>query len=237
MKIAYPNHDQYMDIPGKRDTEKWLNAVRAIHNIESSGNNRIAAIKQVTNGWEVVEILDFLNWIKYYEEGSHLKYKMANLWFDNKSPGYFLHVKKPDENNVESPAVFQEDLASKKDIIEKQRAKIIGRLDSAEKLLRTRDGQLFAGKELESLMEAIYQLKKKIQLINKMSTATKLYADMIVKDANILNRKGFSKASNVLYTIAQEISVPATPGVNPMIGGRCSRRTSINGTRNASIRT
>ena len=59
----------------------------------------------------------------------------------------------------------------KETLLRNSAQKIIGRLDSAEKLLRSPEGQAFAGPELEQLMEAIYTLKKKVQLVNKLSVS------------------------------------------------------------------
>lgn len=225
-KKAYPNTDYNTSLSKEHDTQKWLGTVKELYTKEKNGLNRIAAIRQATNGWKIVEIHDFLNWLKYYEQGTHLKYKMAQLWYENGSPGYFLHIKQ-DSKKEENTSVNGEDVdmardtisndistSEKKHIIEKQRSKIIGRLDSAEKLLRTNDGQLFAGKELESLLESIYQLKKKVQMINKISTSTKLYDDMIVREANILNNRGFVKAANILYSLSQS-KMAVTPSPNP----------------------
>ena len=216
-KKAYPNYDQYMHIPGQHNTQKWLQAVQNIYKMEQTGQNRVQSIRQITAGWNLMETYDFLHWLRYYEEGTHLKYKMAQLWYENGAPGYFLHVKpdpvKPAEPTVSGNEIdFARDHAvddnEKRQTIEKQRNKIIGRLDSAEKLLRSPDGQSFAGKELEVLMEAIYQLKKKIQLVNKMSTSTRLYEDMIVREANVLQREGFFKAATWLYSQAQANNPP-----------------------------
>jgi hypothetical protein len=174
-KDAYPNNDHYMHVPGQHDTQKWLEAVKKVYTAEKNGENRVNAIRHATSTWNVMETFDFLNWLKFYEEGAHMKYKFAQLWYENGAPGYFLHVKKDpikDETNevagkdvdaARDEIAEQMTAAEKKQIIEKQRQKIVGRLDSAEKLLRTEDGQLFAGKELESLIEAIYSLKKKVQ--------------------------------------------------------------------------
>lgn len=218
-KKAYPNIDYYMYIPGQHNTDKWLQTVREIYYKEKNGFDRVAAIKQVTNGWNSTETYDFLNWLKYYEGGTHLKYKFAQLWYENGAPGYFLHVK-PDVKK-EEPSIDGKDIdmardaisdeisvSEKKHIIEKQRNKIIGRLDSAEKLLRTHDGQIFAGKELEILLESIYQLKKKIQMINKISISTKLYEDIIVREANILNKKGLIKSADLLFSLSQANNPP-----------------------------
>jgi hypothetical protein len=220
-KEAYPNYEQYMHVPGQHDTKKWLQAVKTVYYKEKDGQNRVLAIRQATNGWNLMEVHDFLNWLKFYEEGNHLKYKKAQVWYENGNPGYFLHIKK-DPPKEEQPAISGRDIdfardeaandipaSEKKKIIEKQRHKIIGRLDSAEKLLRSQDGQMFAGKELESLMEAIYNLKKKIQLVNKLSTSTKLYEDMIIREANGLHKKGFVKASDLLHSVAEETGAPA----------------------------
>jgi hypothetical protein len=212
---AYPNNDQYMYIPGQHNTHKWMQAVREIFAKEKSGDNRVNAIRRVTSGWNIMETFDFLNWLKFHEAGDHMKYKFAQLWYENGEPGYFLHVK-PDPAKEPEPQVSGRDIdfardqsnnnEEKKQLIEKQRNKIIGRLDSAEKLLRSPDGQVFSGKEFESLLEAIYQLKKKIQMVNKVSASTRLYEDMIIREANILSRNGFTKAASVLHSVAQ------TPG-------------------------
>jgi hypothetical protein len=219
---AYPNNDAYMYIPGQRDTQKWLQAVREIYFKEKDGSDRVKAIRQTTSGWNVMETFDFLNWLRFHEAGEHMKYKFAQLWYENQDagPGYFLQIK-PDPVKEPEPQVQGKDIdfardeveesmskSEKKQIIEKQRDKIIGRLDSAEKLVRSPHGQIFSGKEFENLLEAIYQLKKKIQMVNKVSTSTRLYDDMIVREANVLNRNGFIKAADVLYSLAQ------TPGAS-----------------------
>jgi len=216
-KKAYPNYDQYMYIPGQHNTQKWLQTVRDVYKMEQSGQNRVQSIRQATSGWNPMETYDFLHWLRYYEEGNHLKYKMAQLWYENGAPGYFLQIK-PDPPKAPEPTVSGEQIdfardhaiddGQKRQTIEKQRNKIIGRLDSAEKLLRSPDGQTFAGSELEALMEAIYQLKKKIQLVNKVSTSTRLYEDMIVRQANVLQRDGFVKAASWLYNQAQANNPP-----------------------------
>lgn len=216
-KTAYPNYDQYMSYPAPHDTQKWVETVKSIYQMEKSGHSRVASIRQATNGWKITETFDFLNWLRFYEGANHLKYKMAQLWYENGAPGYFLHVK-PDPAKEEEKPVSGKDIdfareestinAEKRQVIERQRNKIIGRLDSAEKLMRAPDGQMLAGPELEAMMEAIYQLKKKIQLVNKISTATKLYDDMIVREANILHRNGFVKAADILYSTAQANNPP-----------------------------
>lgn len=211
-KQAYPNFDQYMNIPGRHDTKKWMYALKDIQYKQSGGLSYKDAVRKATSGWPKMEIYDFLNWLRFYEEGTHMKYKTAQVWYENGQPGYFLHIKKDpdpepepviDANAVNDAREEAEKKEEKKRTIEKQRQKIIGRLDSAEKLLRSPEGQMFAGDELERLMEAIYSLKKKVQLVNKLSVSVRLYEDMIVREANVLSRHGFAKAADLLYSVAQ----------------------------------
>lgn len=215
LRKAYPNTEQYMSIPGAHNTQKWLQAIKEVYYDEQQGMNRQQALRKVTSNWNVTEVYDFLNWLRFYEEGTHLKYKKAQFYYGNADVGYLLPVK---QDPVEKPSTTQQDIdfskdsiiadevsnTEKKRIIEKQRNKIIGRLDSTEKLLRTYEGQLFADKEFESLLESIYNLKKKVQLLNKRSTSTKLYDDLIVREANVLSRNGFVKAAEVIYSLSQD---------------------------------
>jgi len=211
--IAYPNNDQFMNIPGQHNIPKWVQAVKEIYYNEKNGLDRKLSVQKSTSGWNDMEVFDFLNWLKFYEGNEHLKYKKAQSWYVNDSmPGYFLNIKNDQSSSNISPEneianardSLSNELSSseKKRIIEKQRNKLIGRLDSAEKLLRSDDGQLFAGKEFEALLEALYGLKKKIQMINKISISTQIYDDLIIREANKLNKKGFIKASEALYSMA-----------------------------------
>lgn len=227
-KKAYPNYDQYMYIPPQRDTNKWLMALKDIKYKQRAGLPYKEAIRASVQTWNKMEVFDFLNWMKYYEEGAPMKYKFAQVWYENGQPGYFLHIK-PDAPKEEAPVVDTNPVRDaeeeatrqeeKRSVIEKQRSKIIGRLDSAEKLLRSPEGQQFAGAELEQLMEAIYTLKKKVQLVNKLSVSTRLYEDMIVREGNVLKRSGFNKAAAMLYSLAQTAGQSGQAATGQQYGG------------------
>lgn len=154
------------------------------------------------------------------------KIAQMSYWEDVNRAGYFVPM--PQENKADAPQQTnvpqnidklrnQEthpdvSQAQKREVIEIQRNKIIGRLDSAEKLLRSQEGALFAGNEFEGLLEIIYQLKKKIHMVNKLSVSSRLYEDMIVREANILNHKGLIKSASLLHSIAQ--SIPSAAEAN-----------------------
>lgn len=243
MKIAYPNYDQYINFSPPRDTQKWIETVKNMFHHIHMGVDKTAAFNTVTAGWDKMEKLDFQNWLKFYEENTHKKYSSENLksssiktaqvgyWEDINRAGYFvpLHQESTllDTNKIDQQIDFAVNPEtntntaenSKKEIIENQRSKILSRLDSAEKLLRSTDGHIMAGNELASLMRAIYDLKERIHVVNKKSASTRLYEDMIAREANVLVRKGFNEASKILYKIADGEPLAPIPPANPTSGG------------------
>lgn len=243
-KNSYPNFDEFQQLSEQRDIKKWLDSAKAIYFQENNGVGRNAAFKTITAQWDEDEVKDFTHWLKYYEEGSHLKYKKAQSWFEGAAPGYFLPLQYENKRAVEEPTVPGKDIdyaknvisnemteKEKKSIIENTRKKFISRLDSAEKVLRTSDGELFVGKEMEAIVEALFNIKKKILLINKISTSTKIYDDIIIREANVLNKNGFTKAGNHLSKLAQD-ALPAELSplpTDPATGGLPAQPTTDTG--------
>ena len=129
---GYPNNDEYMNIPPQHDVKKWMEAVKTIYYLEKNNSGRVDSIRKVTSSWAPTETFDFLNWLKFYESKSHMKYKFANLWYENSDqPGYFLHIK-PDQKEEDEKSIdfsrdtnaLDTDSSEKKNIIEKQETEI-----------------------------------------------------------------------------------------------------------------
>lgn len=219
-KLAYPNFDDYSYNGKIQDLNKWTATVRNIYSKINAGISRKDAVLQSTSNWAPMEVYNFLNWLRYYEEGAHLKYKKAQAWYENNMPGYFLQVKKPiEESSAEDNLSKQMADEEKVNAVQRQKAKLISRLDSAEKLLRSQDSRYFVAQELESLMESIHDLKRKILLLNKTS-GLRMCEDIIIREANILAKRGLYKASDSLYKIAQDkMPEPASPAPPTQLSG------------------
>lgn len=227
---AYPNYEQHLPLQSAHDTNKWIETVKTMFYFIHKGMEKPAAFDQVTLGWSEMEKKDFNQWLKYYEENNHKKYaaeeklpkKLAQVsyWQDVNRAGYFVPITPDPASAIDSaknPATNQNIIEEeKRELIERQRSKILSRLDSAEKLIRSRDGQTFAGKEFEALLHIIYELKKKIQTVNKVSLSNRTYEDMIIREANRLTKQGFREASNFLVKFADAVT-PAQPA-NPAVG-------------------
>src|ERR1700722_19132431 len=223
--LSYPNYSAFISPSPSYNLEKWMAAMKDIYIKVHLGASKTDSIDQITNGWDKMETVSFLDWLKYYESGDQNKYKKAqHSYYVNDDINYFLpnpqKIPSPIRNMNEQIAqipqqatevitqkpaeISQED---KRRIIEDQRRKILGRLNSAEKLLSSHQGQIFAGPDFERLLSAIYELKKQIQTVNKITLSAQTCVDLIVRQANILKKQGFSNASEFMVKLAQN-----TPG-------------------------
>src|SRR5258708_13063179 len=220
---AYPNYSEYFDTSIKYDLSKWMKTFKDLYAKVHFGAPKTDAINDLTREWNKVEKLAFINWMKYYESGDYLKYKRAqtNRYYVNDDLNYFLPnpisksipspIKSINDQIVPIPQEVKENpvpsAEDKRRIIEDQRRKILGRLNSAEKLLSSQQGQIFAGSDFEKLLHSIYELKKQIQTVNKISLSAQTCIDLIVRQANILDQQGYHNASAFMVKFAQN-----TPG-------------------------
>lgn len=229
---AYPNFDYWNPINPQRDLNKWMKTARELYFQVHKGANRQQAFEKMTQGWDKTEVLDFQHWLHFYEENGNNKYKEAQVmktaqqyWTHDSTPGYFLPVQQ-DKQSLEEmrspithPDIIAEQQAQeKKERIKLQRAKVIGRLDSAEKLLRSEEGQELTGDQHDQIIRTLFDLKQQIMRVNKISTSVRLYQNMIIREANIMVSKGYKEASNFLTKIAQELPSVQEPANPAQIG-------------------
>lgn len=232
IKASYPNYSEYMSTSTVYNLERWTGALREIYVKVRLGLPKEAATETITGSWPKIERHNFRNWMKYYESGEQSKYKTAqsNSYYTNEEANYFL----PNPQNrrpVPSPISSLNDIAhdaeqiatrvkpglSKEEEMQANdafRRKLISRLNSLEKHLGSHEGYLFAGKEYSNFLQSLYELKKKIQTHGKMSLSTQTCIDLLIKEANILQRKNCPIASDVMVKLAQQL--PGNNGQLPM---------------------
>lgn len=224
-KNAYPNYEDMMPIQAPRDLSKWTMAMKNIYAKINSGIDTNEAALSIIGDWDKLEKRDFMNWLKFYQGGEHLKYKTAQkiektaqlkYYMNDNLPGYFMPVpaSKPKEEiqkadvPIEAPAVeapVGPSPEEKKQIIEVLRTKILSRLNSAEKLLSSEEGHIFmqSRDEFKRFLDALHKLKQEILLVNKASLNDKTYIDLIIRQGNIAAKGGFKKSAAMFYHIAQ----------------------------------
>lgn len=213
-KVAYPQPGSITELP-IYDIGRWVSATRDIYSLLNKGYDSSQAKQSVIGNWDAKEQMDYEQWLKFYKERTPEKYpKLAQ----ESNDGLFLanlpigvnslrsrHGKFP--NPIESvkvpPGLPQPDVNSARDKIENQRKKLISRLNSAEKMLASLDGQLFAGDDQELMLKLLQDLKRRIQIANKLTAKSSLFVDHIYRTANYLEAKGRTEAAQFFHKLAQ----------------------------------
>lgn len=201
---------------------QWMTAMRDIYSRVDKGFGFAEAFDKVTKNWDKMDKIEFKNWMKFYQEGAHEKYKIAQYVSDN---GFYLpnsgnlRAKLPrpirHENEIPKP---KPDVNEVRDTIERQRERIISRLNAAEKLLCSLDGQFFAGDDQDKMLNLLHELKRKVQTANKITIQSSLFEDFIWRAGNWLKLQDKHKPAEFFYKIAQGLNLPP-PIPDPSMGG------------------
>jgi hypothetical protein len=225
-KIAYPKPNG-IDCRPKYDITRWVDITRKIYDFINKGYTKEQAHDFTINKWDPMEKRDYKQWLSFYQERVPEKYpKLAqdnsiiNIPNIPTLTRQYHHnpniLDSLDRNMVQDRKLLnlpRTDIDEVRDTIEKQRNKLIGRLNAAEKLLSSMNGQLFAGDDQELMIKLLQDLKRKIMTSNKRSAKSSLFEDHIYKTANLLNKNGKNKAAGFFYKLAQ------LPDLSSLMGG------------------
>lgn len=234
-KLAYPQGYNGKRFDAPYDISRWIQATRDIYSRANQTGDFAGSFAEITDNWNKMEKLDYQAWLRFHQEGAQHKYKTAQ-YYDSNDVGYILpnpldydslKAKVPHPLNAQpqepKPKKPQPDINDARTRIEQQRSKIIGRLNAAEKLLSSLDGQFFAGDDQEYMLKLLQDLKRKVQTSNKLSVKSTLFEDFIYKTANMLKAEGKVKAGRFFYKVAQaapEELLPLPPeGSEEPVGG------------------
>jgi hypothetical protein len=233
MKLAYPIGTGIQQIYQPYDISKWMQATGDIYTRVRSGEDSNKAFNVITANWDKMEQIDYKHWLRFYQEGMADKYKTAAAdWSEDswlQSPIDYTNIKSQlpsprkdalkeevkEELNPQPEIPKKPDQNEVRDKIETQRSRIISRLNSAEKLLASLEGQFFAGDDQEFMLQLLQDLKRKVQTSNKITIKSSLFEDYIYRAANFLNSNGKKKASAFFYKIAEAPDLLADLAATP----------------------
>ncbi len=219
IKLGYPNTDDgFMNVPKPHSLPKWMEAVKIIYSKKKEGFVQNEVVEQVTSSWSPQEAYDFVHWLRFYQAGNHMKYALAQNWYQGNN-SYLLLNKNAPEAFEEAKEQGEQEMteAERAEIIANLRKKIVSRLDSIEKLIRSDRGEIMAGAEQDKLLESVYTLKKQINSLKKRSFDERTYQDMMIRESNILEHQGFFKAAAFLSVAANAPTEPPNVSANPVI--------------------
>lgn len=224
LKIAYPCNQNAIEPRDKYNLEKWVDITQRIYALTQDGYSESQVINWITHDWDKKEIMDYKNWLKFYEEKVPNKYpKLAQ--FGNESGLYIPDINQANNKlkaQIPQPSKMAPNLNISKlpgrpdenDLdmqIESQRSKIVNRLNAAEKLLASRIGRSFAGEDHSLLLKLLHDLKRAIQTANKSTVRSSLFEDYIYRTANYLMIQGKDNYANFFYKIAQDTGASLEP--------------------------
>ena len=201
VKVAYPSTGSDVEMIGEKyNIDKWMKALNDIYIRARLFGNKQEAVNYITSKWDNMdEKIDFERWIKYYEQGGASLYKSAQgipMLPLQAVPG--LNIKNvPVYDNSE---VQEKKDPDKKEEIRNIRTKIIGRINSAKKLLTNQYGMEFAGQDYNKLLRMLLDLERDLLSIKTAA----LLEDVLYRAKNRMEKSGCDEnAIQLFIKIAQ----------------------------------
>lgn len=211
IKNSYPNLSSPINQEPTKDINKWSQAMRQIYTLLHYGHSKHDAFDNVTKAWGHKDKLQFLNWMKFYEEKTPAKYKIAfnDSGEQFKAPENILNT--PNSNNpntMDLSAIKENPNHDNAEFLKKQefdstKKKFLSRLDSLEKLLRQKGNVVYEGTKLNQLLTSIYNLKLQLHNHEIQTSQAKTAIDLIYRESNKLKKLGNDYGANVLVKFAQ----------------------------------
>lgn len=197
-KEAYPNINFGLPSKPRRDVPKWIKTLKTIKHLQKHQYSYEQAKDLLMEDWDPMEKKDFDIWANYYFEKAHEKYAnfgyMADLneMFSNDvsfEPSGLI-----EEEPVEEVKIKPKKLKSPEEI----KKSLIGRLDSASKLLRE-FAHVWPEHIWDRLSQTLSDLKREIIPLKSAKTIN----DRIIRTANIWNKEGFADGADLLIKFAE----------------------------------
>lgn len=247
-KRSYPNHD-YGILPQRpHNLEKWMSSMREIYFRVHTGLPFKQALDNVTSDWDKMEKNDFENWLSYYQQGTHNKYKTAQYYQEEgegpplipmshlqgklpggKVPGMpNMDMYESNKKMEDELLLLEEKKKKEEEEVRKQelRNKILSRLNAAEKLVSSPKSQLDLNDALDmgvdKWLETLHSLKRVIQTAPLKSAASPILFDLIVRHGNQLSEAGFPKAGVFLTKLAQAEQISMEDAASEIEGGEAT---------------
>ena len=231
-KTAYPQTDtgQYFQQPFNR--VKWTGAMQDIYRrVPHVG--RSEAFEQVTAKWEKMEKNHFKNWLSYYEECTHNKYKTAQqktaqhkgvyevgngaylpAMLDANDLQSSIPMGVPYELPAEEQPETKQTGPSQNELVQAEIKTLIGRLNSAERIATKSQAisQLLGPEGFKTWLNALHTIKREIQTAPIAHVRSSTPQDLIIKRANILAHEGHELPAKLMLSLAQTAPPPLAGG-------------------------
>jgi hypothetical protein len=210
-KQAYPNISGKEDRGQIYDIDKWINTLKNIYtSIHNKRFNRKDAINNFTLNWDLDEKQKFINWMRYYEDGTAEKYNVKTAEFIKKAfePAFSIPeswVNREDRSNDKmymSTRQKKQEYTKREEELHKAKQfknKMKARLRSFKRLVE-KYNDVLPKQDLDNVYDELYKLEKSV---NKLDVYASLQ-DCVIRSANIMNKCGFIEGAAYLYKCAED---------------------------------
>jgi len=228
-KKAYPNTTGKMNRDPICNMDKWITTLKNIYSIMHNNQmTRGDAVDYFTTDWDKDDKQKFINWLRYYEDGTTEKYNVKNAKlikeadFGAAMPPIPTSWARPTDRGDTTPhmstfkplrtqkEIEDERLAREKDKAEKEKAKtreelillknkMRSRIYSLKKLL-DRYNNILPKQDVDHISEEIHSLDKKITKLEVLASVQ----DCIIRSANRIRKFGFAEGAEILEKTAAE---------------------------------
>lgn len=203
-KIGYPIGNLEPNPIKSYDVNKWISAANEMYmKMRLFGTTKQGALYAITKGWNDMEKNKFQDWLNYYEGGASKTYNTKKAQYaTNNAILSMRNIPGLTQSNSNSGAPIQEYSKSNEEALAMQRTKasLIGRINSAIKLLSSNAGQRLMGKEYESLLRSLTNLQYDVLSVK----ASDMINNLIVRASNSLKYEGNKYGADMIIKIAQE---------------------------------
>jgi len=209
-KFAYPMMFGPQEVVNEFDIDKWAGLVHEIYDAVNSGDmNLNSAIDyySATLSSKTSEDENFKKWIKYFQDGEHLKYstedednlKKEGFQFPLSGPGTYAPDSAFAPKDQESLERFKKK-EQQGDYME-WRSKLYSAIRRIDKLLRQSDDYIDQDTHRD-LADLLHHFDQELRSLRHPVTA----ADLSYRYANQFKKAGFSKGYDELIKYAQEMA-------------------------------
>lgn len=231
-KKAYPNTLGKMNREPISNIDKWISTLKSIYGaIHMKNISRSDAINYFTADWDKDEKQKFINWLRYYEDGTMEKYNVKNAKLTKEAdlgttlPSFPSSWARPEDRADTTPhmstfkpqrtqkEIEDERVAREKEREAKEKAKtqaeLIGlktkmrsRLYSLKRLV-DRYNNILPKQDIEHILEEMHSLDKKLSKLEVLASVQ----DCIIRSANRIRKFGFEEGAEILEKTAAEPAV------------------------------
>lgn len=210
-KKAYPNISGKEDRELIYDVDKWIGALKSIYaSLHTKQFDKQEAIDRFTLDWDSEEKQKFINWMRYYEDGTTEKYNVKTAKFIKQAfePAFSMPESWVQRDDRANDKMYMSTRQQKREKTKREeelhkaqqfKGKMKARLRSFKRLVE-KYNDILPKHDLDNVYDELYKLEKSVVKLDVYASLQ----DCVVRSANRMNKFGFDEGAEFLHKLAVE---------------------------------